>query len=364
MANTQLAQIAAQAKQDKEFNLWLQSIGKEGQKKIQEIFVKTAQQDQKLAQMAKEDPENTIILFAYQIFQEQKKKGGATQPATQEMEQPEEEYNDNLEDMNNPPLTNPITAKFGAKLKHITELNGHCPEGYEMRYYKIGGTVCKKCAKKKEALLQSMACGGKKRIKKGLAGMAAPSDGGKRPVGDPRVQNGFVLDPEFEKSLRQRQEELYNQSNRGRVQDTYSLRNQNRKQKMEDAYRRGLITGEQYNEALKSSDSLYDQEAQEYQNFPSLEEIRMIQDPVERKRMEEEFWRRYGQRYQQAYKKGGKTLTKAKAESLKYKGGPGDINSTQGMKRGKTPYKRIGGMVNNAKKITIYSQPDMFDVIH
>jgi len=69
------------------------------------------------------------------------------------MEQPEEEYNDNLEDMNNPPLTNPITAKFGAKLKHITELNGRCPEGYEMRYYKIGGTVCKKCAKKKEALL-------------------------------------------------------------------------------------------------------------------------------------------------------------------------------------------------------------------
>ena len=84
MANTQLAQIAAQAKQDKEFNIWLQSIGKEGQKKIQEIFVKTAQQDQKLAQMAKEDPENTIILFAYQIFQEQKKKKGATYPETQE----------------------------------------------------------------------------------------------------------------------------------------------------------------------------------------------------------------------------------------------------------------------------------------
>ena len=84
--------------------------------------------------------------------------------------------------------------------------------------------------------------------------------------------------------------------------------------------------------------------------------------------MENEFWKRYEQRYQQSYKNGGKTLTKAKANSLKYKGGPGDINSTQGMKPNKKQKKmlckRIGGMVNNAKKITIYSQPDMFDVIH
>lgn len=365
MANSQLAEAAQKAIQDKQFNAWLKGIGEEGQKQIKKLFLETAEKDQKLKAMAQEDPQSTMILFAYQVYQQQSKQSQNSQKEPQQEEQNVEPEEEELEDMNNPPLTSPISAKFGAKLNHIIKLNGHCPEGYEIQYYSMGGHLCGKCRKKKQMLMQNMACGGKKRIKKGLAGMAAPSDNRRNTV-DPRVQNGFVLDPEFEKSLRQ--EEQRNQANNGRVQDTYSLRNWNRKQKMEDAYRRGLITGEQYNEALKSSDSLYEQEAQEYQNFPSLEEIRMIQDPVERKRMEEEFWKRYGQRYRQSYKKGGKTLTKAKANSLKYKGGPGDVNSTEGMKPNKKQRrmlcKKIGGMVNNAKKITIYNQPDMFDVIH
>ena len=39
----------------------------------------------------------------------------------------------------------PISAKLGAKLKRVMELNDVCPEGYEMKVFKMGGKVCKKC---------------------------------------------------------------------------------------------------------------------------------------------------------------------------------------------------------------------------
>ena len=39
----------------------------------------------------------------------------------------------------------PISAKLGAKLTKVMELNGKCPEGFEMKVFKMGGKVCKKC---------------------------------------------------------------------------------------------------------------------------------------------------------------------------------------------------------------------------
>lgn len=41
-------------------------------------------------------------------------------------------------------------AKFGAKLNYIKSLRGQCPEGYEMKYFKSGGQLCKKCMKKQQ----------------------------------------------------------------------------------------------------------------------------------------------------------------------------------------------------------------------
>lgn len=64
--------------------------------------------------------------------------------------------------------------------------------------------------------------------------------------------------------------------------------------------------------------------------------------------------------------KGG-NLTKKKAESLKYSGGPGDIDSTTGMHPNKKQSKalpkkhRFGSKVQGADKITIIGQPNMFD---
>lgn len=41
-------------------------------------------------------------------------------------------------------------AKFGAKLNYIKKLNGQCPEGMEMYYYKQGGRLCRKCMQVKQ----------------------------------------------------------------------------------------------------------------------------------------------------------------------------------------------------------------------
>ncbi len=41
-------------------------------------------------------------------------------------------------------------AKFGAKLNYIKRLNGQCPDGFSMQYYKVGGKLCKKCMKNAE----------------------------------------------------------------------------------------------------------------------------------------------------------------------------------------------------------------------
>lgn len=52
-----------------------------------------------------------------------------------------------------------IAAKKGLK---ISQLNGHCPEGYEVEKYLVGG--CVKCKKKKQpALAEELKCGGKKK---------------------------------------------------------------------------------------------------------------------------------------------------------------------------------------------------------
>lgn len=42
------------------------------------------------------------------------------------------------------------SAKKGAKLNYINYLRGKCPEGYEIKYYKKGGNLCKACVKKKQ----------------------------------------------------------------------------------------------------------------------------------------------------------------------------------------------------------------------
>lgn len=41
----------------------------------------------------------------------------------------------------------PVMARMGAKISHIKRIYGMCPEGYELKSFKVGGKVCKKCQK-------------------------------------------------------------------------------------------------------------------------------------------------------------------------------------------------------------------------
>ena len=39
-------------------------------------------------------------------------------------------------------------ARLGAKLNYLRSIKGDCPEGQEVKYFKEGGLVCKKCVEK------------------------------------------------------------------------------------------------------------------------------------------------------------------------------------------------------------------------
>lgn len=67
-------------------------------------------------------------------------------------------------------------AKFGAKLNYIKSLRGQCPDGYEAKFLKKGGTVCKECVKKQQEVentpsnaIDAFKCGRKmKKAKEGV----------------------------------------------------------------------------------------------------------------------------------------------------------------------------------------------------
>ena len=62
-------------------------------------------------------------------------------------------------------LSKVTKAEKGTKLEYIKMLQGKCPEGYEMTYFKLGGKVCKKCQKIEEACKgKKMKCGGESPI--------------------------------------------------------------------------------------------------------------------------------------------------------------------------------------------------------
>lgn len=42
-------------------------------------------------------------------------------------------------------LSKTQSAKMGAKLDYVNQLNGRCPQGTHLTYHKVGGTICKRC---------------------------------------------------------------------------------------------------------------------------------------------------------------------------------------------------------------------------
>lgn len=44
------------------------------------------------------------------------------------------------------------SMKLGAKINYIKSLRGQCPDGYEMKYFKRGGRICKECMRKQQKM--------------------------------------------------------------------------------------------------------------------------------------------------------------------------------------------------------------------
>jgi len=71
-------------------------------------------------------------------------------------------------------------ARLGAKLNYLRSIKGGCPEGQEVKYFKEGGRVCKKCVEKGAA---GEKVNGKKEIedfKKAYGGKAKKACGGRK----------------------------------------------------------------------------------------------------------------------------------------------------------------------------------------
>lgn len=95
-------------------------------------------------------------------------------------------------------------AKFGAKLNYIKQLNGQCPQGMEMHYFKQGGRLCKKCMQmeaqggpvgkpKGDAITQFKAAVGRNKKKFGNK-YDADQLAGRKPVGKDSQGRNLYLD--------------------------------------------------------------------------------------------------------------------------------------------------------------------------
>lgn len=91
---------------------------------------------------------------------------------------------------------------FGAKLNYIKGLKGQCPQGYEMKYYKQGGSMCAKCEeiKKQSPMnpIDAFKCG--RKMKKKACGGSVKKDqkGGTLPTAEPankRYKGGTYRGP-------------------------------------------------------------------------------------------------------------------------------------------------------------------------
>lgn len=90
--------------------------------------------------------EQTATKYAAQILKEKQKSANSKKDNDYQLVQEATQGASDMAKM----------AKKGSKLEYIQRLRGICPEGYEMKMFKAGGKVCKKCQKIEEA------CKGKK----------------------------------------------------------------------------------------------------------------------------------------------------------------------------------------------------------
>lgn len=102
---------------------------------------KQMQQIQQLIQAADQGNQEAIQMLG-QLIQQQPEAGQALLQIAQQMGA------QNVVNMLSGGQTQ--SMRNGAKIQYLKYLKGQCPNGYEIKYFKVGGKVCKKCLKKKE----------------------------------------------------------------------------------------------------------------------------------------------------------------------------------------------------------------------
>ena len=118
-------------------------------------------------------------------------------------------------------------AKFGAKLNYIKKLNGQCPEGMEMHYYKQGGRLCRKCIQVKQNEgeretpsnpIDAFKCG--RKIKKDQHGKKLPQINSNKNGQDQATKDSIAANRYNDQDVQVNRPGFYKKNAKGQVQWT------------------------------------------------------------------------------------------------------------------------------------------------
>lgn len=118
-------------------------------------------------------------------------------------------------------------AKFGAKLNYIKKLNGQCPEGMEMHYYKQGGRLCRKCMQAKQNgeeketpsnPIDAFKCG--RKIKKDQHGKKLPQINSNKNGQDQATKDSIAANRYNDQDVQVNRPGFYKKNAKGQVQWT------------------------------------------------------------------------------------------------------------------------------------------------
>lgn len=118
-------------------------------------------------------------------------------------------------------------AKFGAKLNYIKKLNGQCPEGMEMHYYKQGGRLCRKCMQAKQNggemetpsnPIDAFKCG--RKIKKDQHGKKLPQINSNKNSQDQATKDSIAANRHNDQDVQINRPGSYKKNAKGQVQWT------------------------------------------------------------------------------------------------------------------------------------------------
>lgn len=181
---------------EKIFNTPKPAVGSLPQEKLIKLFNPTKKQQGGQLNMNEQELQQAFIQWLAQKLRVQDES--QLKQAVQEMGQEglQQAYQQFMQEMQQQQAQK---AKFGAKLNYIKGLNGQCPEGTEMQYFKEGGNICKKCVAKQkngdkeQDPVEQFKCGRKMKKKKCEAGGTVNIDKCGAKIKKKKCENGGFI---------------------------------------------------------------------------------------------------------------------------------------------------------------------------